>query len=346
MAQIKAHEVDRYLQKPDSNHRTILIYGPDRGLVSERAKRCASNSGVDLSDPFSNFVIDADDAAAEPTRIADEAHTVSMFGGNRLVWIKGTTQKNLIKALQPVLDLPPTDTVILVEGGDLKKSSPLRNRIEKSPSAVALPCYQDQARAIDGMIDEEIQKSGLTIAADAKTLLKSLLGDDRMASRGEVQKLCLYVADKGDIEIQDIISIVGDASALAIDTIVDSASIGDIETMEHTFKRLIARGTAVFQIVNTIQRHFQMLHHLKLQMDARGQPASAVVSGSRPPIGFQRKDKLVRAVTIWNKPALDSVLHRLAKVSLESRTNTNLAIPLTATALLAIAIEAKRYNQR
>ena len=104
MAQVKAHEVDRYLKKPDPKHRVVLVYGPDRGLVSERTKSLAGTSGADLNDPFSTIVIDAEDAASEPTRIADEAHTVSMFGGNRLVWIKGSTQKNLIGALQPVLD--------------------------------------------------------------------------------------------------------------------------------------------------------------------------------------------------------------------------------------------------
>ncbi|MEL6745753.1 MAG: DNA polymerase III subunit delta, partial [Pseudomonadota bacterium] len=37
MAMKKAHEVDQYLRSPDPKHKTILIYGQDRGLVSERA---------------------------------------------------------------------------------------------------------------------------------------------------------------------------------------------------------------------------------------------------------------------------------------------------------------------
>ena len=82
MAQVKAHEVDRYLSKPDQKHRIFLIYGPDTGLVSERATLLAKASGADLADPFATIKMDADDAAADPARIADEAHTVSMFGGN------------------------------------------------------------------------------------------------------------------------------------------------------------------------------------------------------------------------------------------------------------------------
>ena len=99
MAQVKNHEVDRYLKQPNPNHRVCLLYGPDAGLVSERAKTLAKLSGADLNDPFSTIVLDAEDAASDPQRVADEAHTISMFGGNRLVHIKGSTQKQLIKAI-------------------------------------------------------------------------------------------------------------------------------------------------------------------------------------------------------------------------------------------------------
>ncbi len=346
MAQLKAHEVDRYLSKPDGKHRVILIYGPDKGLVSERATRFAKASGASLEDPFSTIRLDADDAASDPARIADEVHTVSMFGGERLVWIRGSTQKNLAAAVQPVLDVPPSDALLLIEAGDLKKSAPLRTRVEKSPSSVALPCYQDQAKAIDGIIDEELKAAGLSIDREARQVLKSLLGGDRLASRGEVQKLCLYAKGQESISLADIEAVVGDASSLAVDTVIDAASTGDIAVMEHTFKRLIAQGVAVFQIVNGLQRHFQTLHLARAQMDAKRQPASAIVGAMRPPVNFQRRDKLSRAIAIWPSVALERTLTRLDKVSLETRTSAALAVPLTSTALLAIAIEAKGLARR
>ncbi len=345
MAQLKAHEVDRYLKKPDTRHRVFLIYGPDTGLVSERATILAKATGTDLNDPFSTIKLDADEAAADPSRIADEAHTVSMFGGNRLIWIKGSTQKNLIGSLQAILDVPPQDSIVIVEAGDLKRSAPLRSRIEKAPSAIALPCYQDQDRGIEMIITEELSASHLTIQPEAKSLLKSLLGADRMASRSEVQKLCLYAEGKQQVSVEDIFAIVGDASSLAVDTVIDAASIGDIPTMEHTFKRLIARGTAVFQIINAAQRHFQNLHMARCQMDANRQPASSAISAIRPPVNFQRKDKVVRALNIWRLPALERLLTRLEKTSLETRANAALATPLASTALLAIAIEANRASR-
>ena len=345
MAQIKNHEVDSYLARPSADHRVFLFYGPDAGLVAERAEQLAKQSGADLNDPFSTIALDAEDAASDPQRVADEAHTVSMFGGQRLVRIKGSTQKNLANAIQPVLDQPPVDAMVIIEAGDLKKSSPLRTRIEKAACGLALPCYQDQAQALRRIIDQELAASGLTIDNEAQRLLTSLIGDDRMASRGEVQKLCLYAADDGQITADHVLEIVGDASALDLDEVVDAASLGDIATMEHMLKRLVARGTAVFQVCSAVQRHFQSLHHMRAKMDSGGQPANTLVNAMRPPINFKRRDKVTRALSIWRGDALDQVLRRLEKVSLDTRRNSALAVPIMTTALLAITLEARHCNR-
>lgn len=345
MAQLKAHEVERYVGKPLTFHRVFLIYGPDTGMVSERASALAKASGADLNDPFSTIKLDADTATADPSRIADEAYTVSMFGGNRLVWIRGSTQRNLATALQPVLDTPPTDCIILVEAGDLKKSSPLRNRIEKASDALALPCYPDQKRSVGDIIDAHLAAVKIGIDPEARHLLISLLGGDRRASRAELDKLCIYVSGSESISVSDVTDAVGDASGLDIDIAIDAASVGDVATMEHMLKRLFNRGTAVFAIVAAAQRHFQMLHQARNQMQHAGQQASAAAASIRPPVNFQRKDKIIQALSIWSASALERSLSRLETVSLESRAKSGLSIPLASTALLAIAIEASR-NRR
>lgn len=342
----KASEVDRFLSKPDVQFSVILIYGPDKGLVSERAQNFAKASGTDLLDPFSTIRIDAEDAAADSARIASEAHTVSMFGGKRLIWVRGQTQKNLANALQPVLDLPPTDSVVLIEAGDLKKSAPLRSRIEKSITGIALPCYQDQSVAIDRMIAEELSAANLSISNEAKQVLKQNLGGDRLASRAEVSKLCLYALDAGEIGIDEVRAVVGDASSFAIDEVVDAVATGKVGVMEDVYHRLMARGVAVFQIISALQRHFQMLLESSARMEADGQSAQSQVARARPPINFQRKDNVVRALSIWRRSAIERALVRLEGTSLETRKNAHLAQSLTSMALLAITIEAAQSRSR
>ncbi|EFL89694.1 DNA polymerase III subunit delta [Ahrensia sp. R2A130] len=348
MAQLKASEADRRIaamEKSGPDHALYLIYGPDHGLAFERASRIAKSSGADMEDAFATVRLDADDAASDPSRLADEAHTVSMFGGKRLIWVRGTTRKNLLKAVEPLLALPPEDAVVIIETGDLKKTAALRSRIEKSPHALAVPCYADGGAAVSQLVADMVQQAGKTIDRETARALVDLLGGDRLASRGEIDKLLLYTGEDREITMDHVSTIVGDAASLAIDSVVDAAATGDMAKMEKTTKRLLAQGTAPFLIINACLRHFQMLHMARARMASSRQDAGSIIGGLRPPINFQRKDAVVRALRLWSGPDLEKTSRRLDAVLLECRSNAALEQPLLMTMLLAITRQAQRLSR-
>ena len=108
MAQLKAHEVDGWLARPQQNTPIVLVYGPDRGLVSERARRFAEKAGVPLDDPFSVVKLDASDLDKEPGRLLDEANTLPMFAGKRLLWVRNAGgQKTLADDVKALCKVEP-----------------------------------------------------------------------------------------------------------------------------------------------------------------------------------------------------------------------------------------------
>ncbi len=341
MADRKAHTVEAFVNKPDAAFPVVLIYGSDRGLVSERAQRLASASGIDLADPFAVVRLSADDAASDPSSVADEAHAISMFGGKRLVWVSGTTQKQLVNAIKPVLDTPPEQALVVVEAGDLRKTAPLRKLVEKSKSAMALPCYQDSATAIADMIDEELKAASLTMDRPAREMLVSSLGNDRLVSRSEVQKLMLYCMGGDAVTAEDVAMNVGDGAAISADRVVDAASVGNISVVDAELNRLLEQEASTFSVLSASQRHFQALHDLRCQMELRNQAPSAVLARSYT-VAYPRKGFAERALSVWTKDALARTLERIDKVVLESRASPDLAEELATTALLAITLEAKR----
>lgn len=342
MASKKAHEVDRFIERPDAAFRVILLYGPDIGLVTERAQILAKNTGVDLKDPFSTIRLNADDVADDKSRLADEAFTIGMFGGERLIRVSGTTRRNLADAVKPVLENPPQDAWIIVEAGDLARTAGLRSAFEKSKSGIALPCYQDNDKAIEQIIKEEIMDHNLTIDRETISMLKPLLGGDRMASRNELRKLALYCNEQGSVTQNDIREIVGDASQLDTNDVIDAVATGNMNALQENLQRILSSGISPDMLLIFTLRHFQTLHEMRGKMEFDRIPASSLVKGARPPIHFARQNMVSNAITKWPIQNLAKAMKRLNKASFDARANPDLGAAIAGTNLLALTLEASR----
>ena len=85
---LPAARVAAFLRRPDPEIRAVLFYGPDAGLVRERADAVARTVCPDLRDPFRVADLTAAALAADPARLADEAAQISLMGGRRVVRVR------------------------------------------------------------------------------------------------------------------------------------------------------------------------------------------------------------------------------------------------------------------
>lgn len=344
MVAVKAGDVERVLAKPDSKAVVYLVYGPDTGLVSERAKRLAESAVNDPSDPFQMVRLEGDEVASDPLRLLDEANTIGLFGGRRAIRVNATS-RNLAPAISPLLDTPPQDAVIVVEAGDLQRSSPLRTLCERSALALAIPCYADSARDISGLIDTTLRNYGLTIERDARTVLVALLGGDRVATRAEIEKLALYAHGQGEVTLADVQAVVGDVSAMALDAVIDSAFGGDLVALDHAFIRLMREGFDASVLLGFVLRHGMMLLAARNNIEAGNGSPSSAVEGMRT-LHFKRKAAVERQLRLWSSLNLTRAMRDLGTAMAASRRNSTLSAELAQKALWNIAISAKRAAMR
>ncbi|GGE06827.1 DNA polymerase III subunit delta [Aureimonas endophytica] len=347
MAQRKAGEVEAFLSRPDTSFPVVLLYGPDSGLVAERAARVAALSGADLGDPFSAVTLSADEVEKDAGRLFDEARTVSMFGGRRLVRIRGAgggTYRALAGALAELGAQPPPEVTVVIEAGDLKPSSPLRAAVEKARAAMALPCYPDEGRALDGMIDAEMQAASLKIGREAREALRERLGANRLASRGEVRKLALYCLGQTEVSLADVEAVVGDVSSETVDEAVDAAASGEVKRLPELLERLASAGTAPFALQQAVLRHFQALQLMRERVERHNDSIPRVVEARRP--NFRRKPAFEAALGTWTLEALARALARIEAAILATRKEAPLASAIVADLLIGLAVEAARLRSR
>lgn len=340
MVALRGREIDTYLARPDPARPIILLYGPDAGLVRERAEALLASAVDDPSDPFSLVRLDGDELSAEPSRLVDEALTIPLFGGRRAIRVRAGS-RSFASGIDALADVPLKDCRIVIEAGELRAELPLRKACERAKSAVAIACYPDTERDLTKLIDDELKPSNLRIASDARAVLMGLLGGDRQASRNELRKLALYAHGKGEVTLDDVMAVVADASELKIDPIVDGAFAGNAAAVESEFAKAMVAGTYPGVIISAAQRQAAWLHKSALAI-AEGTPASAVLDGGFPRLHFSRKPSVEAALRNFDAARLMVIIDQLATAALDMRKQATLAAVIAQRALLSIAVNAKR----
>lgn len=347
MSEIKSGEFDSFLHKSAKHYRLFVIYGPDRGLVSERAAQLAKVTGVDLGDPFSVIRLDAGDLQGDPGRLIDEVNAFGLFGGEKLVWVKDAgNEKALIEGLQYLGEKPPETSHVIVEAGDLKKGALLRKTAEATRTIAAIPCYQDDARQLNALIDNELSAAGLRITPAARELLLELLGGDRIASRNEIRKLALYCLGRDLIDEDHVREIIGDASSISTDEVIDAVLNGDPDAFLHAIQKISTSKTPIFLVLQSCLRQFQQLDAMRSEMeDRRLQPAQVMQSLGRG-IHFRRKPIVERTLRNWSSSDLSREAAKLQATILQSRQKPTLEDNLALQTLLSTTLQASRRNRQ
>jgi DNA polymerase-3 subunit delta len=340
MVAVKSNEVDSFLARPDPARPIVLIYGPDAGLVRERAEALIRASVDNPDDVFSLIRIDGDELSGNPFRLVEEANTIPMFGGRRAIWVKAGS-RNIASAVEAVINAPSPDCRVVIEASELRKTSPLRTLCEKAKNAAVIACYPDEARDIARVVEDELKTAGLAIAPDARAALLPFLGGDRQATRNELRKLALYVHGRDRIEIDDVMAVVADASAVALDNVIDAAFSGKPAEVESHFAKARGEGAAPGAIVGAALRHLASLHRMRAAVD-EGQSVTGVIEGARPPIHFRRKPAIDAALRIWTAPRLLDAMQALADALLQTRLQPNLAEAIAQRALITLAAAGRR----
>lgn len=316
--EVKSAQIGRFIAEPPGQLVAALVFGPDYGVVRERANALARTAVPDLSDPFRVVELDESKIASDPACLWDEAAALSMTGGRRLIRIRDAGN-NLSPVMERFLDDPAGDALIVIEAGDLAKGSSLRQLFVRADHAAAIACYPDSERDLEPLVRAALKSEGLSIDSDVLQVLVSRLGSDRGVTRSELEKLSLYAMGDKVVTEAHIDAVMGDESQLRIEEAADSAGTGDYVRLDRTLTRLWAAGTAPGAVVRRVMGHFQQVLAVSEEVGG-GSDAAGAMKKLRPPIHFSRSRSFLTQVSRWNSDSILRALNLLYEAEAQTRT--------------------------
>ncbi|MEQ8388709.1 MAG: DNA polymerase III subunit delta [Alphaproteobacteria bacterium] len=343
---VPPREAERFVSTPPEALRAVLVYGPDQGLVQERAEKLVIGTAGSVNDPFQVTEFPAADLADEPTRLRDEAAAISFTGGRRAVRVRQAGDRAGLKAIGDLLDDPPPgDYLVVVEAGDLPARSALRKLFEGASNGAALACYVDDEKAVRALARTMLGEDGITLESEAMDFLATHLGGDRLQTRREIEKLRLFAGPGGTLTLDDVIGCIGDSAMMSMEDVALAAGLGDFAGLDRGFTRAIAEGVGAVGLLRATLRHLRRLHQTRLRIE-RGMSEHEAMAALRPRVFFKVETVFRRSLARWEAERLAGALADLTAAESLCKTTGMPEELVCHRALVDIALLARQHAPR
>lgn len=339
---ITGSRADGFVRSPPEGVVGVLLHGPDRGLVHERADALAAKFVADPDDAFAVTRLTTDDLSEDPARLPDAMSALSLLGDASLVTLRldherqGRSLADTIRRFDAEPELAASRLIVL--GGEMKTSSALRKAVEAARHFAAIGCYPDGARDLAVLIRAGLEEAGLHIRPDALGAWMERLDGDRALIRAEIEKMILYMGPGTGktVTVADVDANTAGAQTATLDEIVMSALGGEPARADAAIRRAVAGKTSPVLILIGLQRHLARLVEVAAKTRA-GMSQEQALRSLRPPVFPNQFQSYSAQLARWSPGALDNALSQSLEVEARVKTAGAPAEALVARYALALA---------
>lgn len=335
----KRGEIERALAAP-GDIRLFLLHGPDIAGSHALAPRLAATLGDDVE----RVVLSPATLKADPALLADEAASLSLFGGRRLILIDGGGDE-LLSPVSALLDAPVAGNPVMLVTGALKKTSKLLALAEGSPRALANASYVPEGRDAERMVIDLGRAAGLSISSDLARRLANGSGNDRALLGFEVDKYALYLDASPDRPATLDPSVVDALSAGVeegdISGVVDAVLDGEVRALDRELAQFGAGGGEAVVMLRALSRRLLLLVGLRGEID-RGGSVDGVMASTGKSMFFKDKPAVTRQLGRWSGERLATALTRTLDAERALKSPGSLGADAIGETLFAISQAAAR----
>jgi DNA polymerase-3 subunit delta len=291
---IDARQVAGFLKNPGAAS-VVLIFGPDGGLVAERALALVKNAIGGTDDAFRYAEIN------DASRLLEEAAAASLMGGRRVVRLRDVGE-SAVKPVEALLKIS-NDALVILEAGDLTPKSKLRALAEKSAKMASIACYVVDAPQLPRVVTERLRAEGVAIDAEAAAWVGQNIAGEEGVIRQTVELLVLYAGADKRLGLEDVRAALPDGGESSIGEAIDAALTGDTVGTDRAVTLAYDEGVSPVALVRVLLGELMRLKVMAAAVAEMGSVSEAV-SAMRPPVFFKKVPVVTKALGLWREPAL------------------------------------------
>lgn len=322
MVKIANSKIDHFVKSPDKFIKSVLLYGPDVGLVSIRAKDLMSSIVPDVNDYFNRVDINYNDIKDNLSVFYDEISSISLLGGRKVIKLRDMPTKP-INEIVDFIKCYDGDNFIVCTSSDIKPTSILRKTFEKEKHLASIPCYKDDSNSIKNIIRETLRKENYKFDNQLVEYLSLNFSGDRMVIINELEKLITYVGkDVNKIEIDDVVKSIGNANEVSIENLYYAVASQNSSLIDKNLNLALQESVPAIMIIRSCLNYFVKLHSIKSESMATNISIEKVISSIRPPVFFKQVPILRTHLSKWRIESINKIISSLIDLEKECKSST------------------------
>ena len=333
-----ANQVRAAIDAANPEIRLYLLHGPDESGAQEYAARLARVMGPDAE----RIDIESSTLRSDPGRLADEAASMSLFGGKRHIRIAGAGEESL-DALTLLLNAEQAGNPVVVIAPNLKGTAKVVKLALGSPRAMALACYLPEGGDAERLVTAIAREHGLRATGDSAIRIAQASAGDRAVMTREIEKLALYLdaAPERPKSLDDeAVDLLGaDLGDSEMSRAIDAAIDGRPDTLADELARLDEAGMSPVPVLRQLVRRLMTLADLRGEIDAGANPGQVIET-----VFFRERAAMGAALRIWQAPRIAAAIARAREAERAIMASNNAGGVIANAAIVTIARMAARQR--
>ena len=308
---IKAFEYQK-IKKIKNN--IFLFYGENEGYKNQVIKDIFINNSKGNIERF------------EESEILNNFETFisslinkSFFDESKLILVSRVSEK-IIKLVHELIDRKINDVTILLNTSVLDKKSKIRSIFEKDKNLICVPFYKDDTKTLLQLANNYFKINKISISQEIVNLIVERSSGDRINLDNELNKISLFLLDKENINIDDVIKLTNLAENYSISELADNCLSKNLKKINKIFNENVFSVDDCILIVRTLLLKSKRLLEIKKTYDSN-KNIEQIISSYKPPIFWKDKEIVKNQASKWSLKDAEKLIYKIHDIELIIKKN-------------------------
>ena len=337
---LKSYEAEKKT-KEFLKYNFYLLYGENVGIkkdIKGLIKKIITEKEDDIEvlTLYENEIIEKDE------NFFNFAYSGSLFANKKIITIYNATDK-ILDRLKNVYDKKQDNLILIIFSDTLEKKSKLRVFFEKDKETICIPCYLDNERDLENIVQLELKKNNIFLSREAINLLIEKSNSDRNNLRNEIEKIKTYSLNKKKIEFDELKSLINFSGDYKSDVLVNECLSGNILQYKKIISELYSNTVNQILLFRILSNKVQRLLKIKSQINETNS-LDELINITKPPIFWKEKAIVKKQLTRWSLFELKKIIININNIELLCKKNPQISKVIFFNFFLKICTKTNNYS--